>query len=173
MDTRRSHIPAERTAAERLERVSAPRTATDLLNTDTIWEKVTHSLILPPSLILHPSLIHPQKKLDLTLTTFSRRVSSVALYPVAQELDPGSSGWDVRSKSDSTRGLQICALAGKKKLFAVFETTKEVQARPRTGRSQVSVQSTLTSKEKIVTLTKLQRVYYQLCLDAISRETGV
>lgn len=41
---------------------------------------------------------------------------------------------------------------------------------PQSGdRSQVSVQSTLTSKEKFnATLTKLQRVYYQLSLDAIA-----
>lgn len=74
-------------------------------------------------------------------------VSSVALYPVTQVFW----SWARVAATQSLTRLEVLRSARWPKLsqcLKAAERMRQVQTRPRTGRSQVSVQSTLTSKEK-------------------------
>lgn len=105
--------------------------------------------------------------------TFKKRVfdvSPVALYPVAQVVLEMGSG-----SSYSTR-LQVFRSALWPKLSQCLKPLKECarsKSDPRRVDPKFQCSPLSQAKKNIVTLTKLQRVYYQLSLVAMSRQTGV
>lgn len=99
-------------------------------------------------------------------------VSSVALYPVAQVFW----SWARVAATQSLTRLEVFRSARWPKLSQCLKPLKGcARSKPDLRRVDPKFQCSPLSqaKKNIVTLTKLQRVYYQLSLAALSRETGV
>lgn len=138
----------------RLWRVSAPRTATDEFKQSNVQKPIQELQDKPRSRSTHIARKHRLKskqtweacRLYLHWKRFVD-VSSVALYPVTQVFW----SWAREAATQSLTRLEVLRSARWPKLsqcLKAAERMRQVQTRPRTGRSQVSVQSTLTSKEK-------------------------
>lgn len=99
-------------------------------------------------------------------------VSSVALYPVAQVFW----SWARVAATQSLMRLEVFRSARWPKLSQCLTLLKGcARSKPDLRRVDPKFQCSPLSqaKKNIVTLTKLQRVYYQLSLAALSRETGL
>lgn len=119
--------------------VSAPRTATQNIQVCLSPEPP------PDGRVANPVRFSRYKgmKTFLYLERSVFEVSSVALWPVVPVPDAGSSYWKVWLDSKSSD-----LLTGQN-FRRVAERMRQVPTATQEGRSQVSVQSTLTSKEKM------------------------